>query len=104
MSTASPPAVSWFNQEVADAIRIIDVLAAERVRLGLSARTVSRMIGVLPQQIGRYERGENTPKLTVVVRWARALDVSVVATPRAGGADMTGNPTAVRFRLAGCDG
>jgi len=51
-------------------------LTQARVELGLSQAELAERTGIAPAQISRYESGRNIPRAGVVVKLAKALDVS----------------------------
>jgi transcriptional regulator with XRE-family HTH domain len=57
--------------------RIILALKARRQALGLSQDTLEKQTHCGNAAIGRYERGETTPTLGLLIRWARALDMRI---------------------------
>jgi transcriptional regulator with XRE-family HTH domain len=96
-----------------------EVLRQRRTELGLSQADLAAAVGIDMRQIRRYEAGQQQPALSVAVRIADALDISIadlVGKPT-GRVDLTGNwwtawqnvtddPTTVstqpvRFRQAG---
>jgi len=52
-------------------------LRARRNQLGLSLLTLGRRIGVSPQQLNKYEIGQNEPHVSTAATLARALDTTV---------------------------
>ncbi|WP_217697414.1 divalent cation tolerance protein CutA [Nocardia donostiensis] len=54
-----------------------EVIRLQRSRLHISQGRLAELVGVSQRQIGRYESGEQSPSLTVSVRLAQALEVSL---------------------------
>ncbi len=50
-------------------------LRAERVRLGMSQEEVGHRSGVHPTEVSRIESGKRDPRVSTVVRLARALEI-----------------------------
>jgi transcriptional regulator with XRE-family HTH domain len=56
--------------------RFSQALHHERERTGLSQHDVAERCGMRREAVARLERGEREPRLTTVVRLARALDMT----------------------------
>ena len=75
----------------------LTVLRQER---GMNMTEFANLLGTSKQVIARYERGENTPKITTVAHYANVLGVSVQylinedCTDRNGNMDEKTNPPA----------
>lgn len=69
-----------------------EVLRQRRTELGLSQADLAAAVGIDMRQIRRYEAGQQQPALSVAVRIAGALDISI--------ADLVGQPTG-RVELTG---
>jgi transcriptional regulator with XRE-family HTH domain len=70
-----------------------EVLRQRRTELGLSQADLAAAVGIDMRQIRRYEAGQQQPALSVAVRIADALDISIadlVGKP-IGRVDLTGN-------------
>lgn len=55
----------------------LDLAARKRGWLRKSQRQMAEEIGITERTFGRWERGESTPGLVQLDRWARALDLSL---------------------------
>lgn len=58
----------------------ISSITSARITSGLTQAQLAERVGVAPQQIGAWERGERKPKIDALMRIAHALgcDVSVL--------------------------
>lgn len=52
-------------------------IARARLSAGMTQAQLAQAVGVLPQQIGSWERGERHPKLDALTRIAQACRCSV---------------------------
>jgi transcriptional regulator with XRE-family HTH domain len=52
-------------------------LKARRIARRMTQETIGRQIGTPKQQVGKWERGEASPLLGALIRWARALDMRI---------------------------
>ncbi len=61
--------------------RLLRELAARRVEMGLSQKTVAALMGTTQPALARLERGEVDPKLSTLERYAMALgqNITVIA-------------------------
>jgi DNA-binding XRE family transcriptional regulator len=59
------------------AVLNLDLAARKRGWLRKSQREMAEELGVNERTFGRWERGESTPGLAQLDRWARALDLSL---------------------------
>ncbi len=57
--------------------RLLRELAAKRVEMGLSQKTVAARMGTTQPALARLERGEIDPKLSTLERYAEALGQSI---------------------------
>ena len=57
--------------------RLLRELAAKRVEMGLSQKTVAALMGTTQPALARLERGEIDPKLSTLERYAEALGRSI---------------------------
>ncbi len=57
--------------------RLLHELAAKRVEMGLSQKTVAALMGTTQPALARLERGEIDPKLSTLERYAEALGQSI---------------------------
>jgi len=48
-----------------------------RTERGMNQEEFARLIGVTKQAISRYERGDRTPKITIIKMFSESLNVSV---------------------------
>ena len=58
-------------------LRIIQLLAEERVKRKISKYALAQKSGVSPQMVGYIEKGERNPTLEIVCRLAAALEVDL---------------------------
>ena len=63
----------------AECVKIIQLLKAERERLGLSKYVVAQRSGLSQQAIGYMEKGQRIPSLETVLRVAKAMEVDLAA-------------------------
>ena len=61
---------------------IVNELRDVRESLGMTKVELSQRMGVHAHAIGAYERGEHVPGADIVERWAAALGMDVVLSPR----------------------
>lgn len=52
-------------------------ITAARLAAGLTQSQLAERVGVAPQQIGAWERGERKPKFDALMRIAQALGCSI---------------------------
>ena len=57
--------------------RLLRELAARRVKMGLSQKTVAAQMGTTQPALARLERGEIDPKFSTMERYAEALGLSI---------------------------
>lgn len=87
-------------------MRIIDSLREARHQRSLTQRDVAQRSGMSQPALAALEAGRGNPTLDTLERWARALDVALLAAPR--GLDplvevaeaLPGADDATAFRLA----
>lgn len=58
-------------------MKFCDKLKMLRMERGMSQTDFAKLLGTSKQVISRYEKGENTPKITTVANWAAILGVSL---------------------------
>lgn len=58
-------------------MRFCEKLKLLREEKNMSLTEFANLLGTSKQVISRYERGENTPKITTVAHYAKVLDVSL---------------------------
>ncbi len=58
-------------------LRIIQLLAEERVKRKISKYALAQKSGVSPQMVGYIEKGERNPTLEIVCRLTAALEVDL---------------------------
>ena len=58
-------------------LRVLELLAEERIRRKVSKYALAQTSGVSPQMIGYIEKGERNPTLEIVCRLAEALGVDL---------------------------
>lgn len=64
-----------------------------RKEKGMNMTEFANLLGTSKQVIARYERGENTPKITTVAHYAEVLGVSLQYLINEDCNDRTGNKT-----------
>lgn len=64
----------------------ISPITSARLASGLTQAQLAERIGVAPQHIGRWERGERKPKFDALLRIADALNCDVNTLIERGGA------------------
>jgi len=58
--------------------RLLRELAAKRIEMGMSQKTVASLMGTTQPALARLERGEIDPKLSTLERYAEALGQRIV--------------------------
>lgn len=58
-------------------MKFCEKLKLLREERGMSLSEFANLLGTSKQVLSRYERGENTPKITTVTHYAKVLDVSL---------------------------
>ena len=58
-------------------MKFCEKLKLLREERGMSLSEFANLLGTSKQVLSRYERGENTPKITTVAHYAKVLDVSL---------------------------
>jgi transcriptional regulator with XRE-family HTH domain len=81
---------------LAGVAQTIELLAAARVRAGLSQRDLASRSGVPQASISRIEQGRMSPRATTVERWLAACGMVLEIRPLEGSIDQT----LIRERLA----
>lgn len=77
--TAIPDMIGpWANQEV---YRLVATLRAARNQRSITQLWLSARLGVSEMTVNRWEKGASRPRPTALVRWARALGLSVTLAP-----------------------
>lgn len=72
-----------FYEAAEETARIVNELAEERIRRGLSQRQLAEMSGLKQSAIARMESLQSTPRLDTLVRVANALKVKIEFTREA---------------------
>jgi transcriptional regulator with XRE-family HTH domain len=60
--------------------RLLRELAARRAEMGLSQKSVAKLMGTTQPALARLERGEIDPKLSTLERYAEALGLTISLT------------------------
>ena len=63
-------------------LRVLQILAAEREKRGVTKYALAQKSGVSPQMVGYIEKGERSPTLEIICRLADALEVDLAAVMR----------------------
>ena len=69
-----------FYEAAEETARIVNELAEERIRRGLSQRQLAEMSGLKQSAIARMESLQSTPRLDTLLRIANALGVKIEVT------------------------
>jgi DNA-binding XRE family transcriptional regulator len=72
---AGAPPLGEAGRETMD--RVVAVLRARRERQGVSRVALAHRAGIGPDQLGRIERGETDPRMSVLLALAAALGISL---------------------------
>lgn len=71
-------------------MKFCEKLRLLREESGMSLSEFANLLGTSKQVISRYERGENTPKITTVAHYAKVLNVSLAYLMNDNVTDKTG--------------
>ena len=69
--------------------RVLQLLAAEREKRGVTKYALAQRSGVSPQMVGYIEKGERNPTFEIVCRLADALDVDLAKLIREAQRELT---------------
>ena len=71
-------------------MKFCDKLKLLREERNMSLAEFANLLGTSKQVLSRYERGENTPKITTVAHYAKVLNVSITYLTNDNVTDRTG--------------